>query len=192
MGVANKRRGLGAAEVLALISSDGVGLTADAPAALGAAAAVGTGTEAARADHVHAYPAKTLYSTGGAQALVPGDIAAREQGTTEHDGAATVPAFGATTTVGTDRTLGRFGVLGVEVKNSSGNLSYVQVLVENGIASGVYEVVARKKLPATGTVRSSEGCLPFFCPAGRRYKFEKSALGGGAVESITRFAYQDL
>lgn len=75
-GVADKRRGLGQAEVLALISSAGLSLTSSAPANPAAAAAVGVGTKAARDDHVHQWPPKSTYATGGDQALAPADIGA--------------------------------------------------------------------------------------------------------------------
>lgn len=122
-GIADKRRGLSAAEVLSLISSDGLALTSATPAGVGAAGVVGTGTTAARSDHVHAHgvftadyhtnyqqesekgqaegyasldissqvpagqaPAKAVYSTGGGQALSPGDIEASNQWSGEEFG----------------------------------------------------------------------------------------------------------
>jgi hypothetical protein len=128
-GIADKRRGVTAAEVLALIASDGVQLTATAPASLGTSNAVGSGTEAARDDHVHAHgvfasgdlhteyqreaekgaangyagldgssqvpagnaPAKSVYASGGAQALIPSDIGASERHSTEITAQQTTP-----------------------------------------------------------------------------------------------------
>jgi len=75
-GIADKRRGLSEADVLALISTYGLALATVAPPNLAATATVGVATKAAREDHVHRYALKSLYSTGGAQALVPGDIGA--------------------------------------------------------------------------------------------------------------------
>lgn len=96
-GIADKRRGLSEAEVLSLIGSYGLALATGAPANLAGSASPGVGTTAARADHVHRWPLKSLYSSGGAQALVPGDIGAAGRWSDELDG--TVATVGAVTGV---------------------------------------------------------------------------------------------
>lgn len=228
-GIADKRRGLGQAEVLALIASAGVALTSDTPEPLGSAA-VGVATTAARADHVHAHgtyasgnlhteyqqesakgaadgyaaldgasqvpasqaPAKAVYASGGGQALAPSDIGARAAGFTEYQLAGTLPSFGTLITVPTDRTLGRLLFGSIEIKNSASNEARVDIEVETGVGTGSYTLAVRKQLPSAGTVRSSIDAYVCFIPAGRRYRFIRAALGGGATEAITQYNYMDL
>lgn len=210
-GIMPPQAGLDAPEVLALVASDALADTV--PAAPAAAAAIGTSTTAARADHVHAHTPKSVYSTGGSQALVPSNIGAEAvankggaNGYAGLDGAGrlpaaqhpittytpldAVPAFGSPVTVPSNLASGRdvFGTM--DLASTVGVGALITCEVETGVASGVYHQVVEGRLTNVGGARRNRVPYAFFVPPGRRYKFVAGA-GIGVTEAVLTHSWKE-
>ena len=97
-------------------------------------------------------PDKAVYSTGGGQALAPGDIGASPALTNVASLLQPVPAFGALQTAPGTTVIGRLITGSWLVANTAANAAQVALDVETGVGTGIYSEVMRLRLNADPTL----------------------------------------